>query len=258
MFRMTCGRVRSYSSNGASPCHASSQTDRPSSDDGQPDGAGGVAGHEVALLVEHAEVRELDLVVALLHAAVPDQRGGVVQTLFRPVHEPHHHRARRSGGRDGQRVERGEVVLDEARTKDQVLGRIAGDRELGEADEVGALLGRARGPLGHARDVAVEIADGRVQLAERDADHDRKPTRPDAQNPWCGALLGAADVDVVRLPDEVGAFLSMAHDRADQALEVVACLVERPRLGVDLAGLETRRAASRSTPRSWGARPAGA
>ena len=235
MLRMTCGRVRSYSSNGASPCHASSQTDRPSSDVASRTEQAALAGHEVALLVEHAEVRELDLVIALLHAAVLDQRGGVVESLFRPIHEPHHHRTRRSGGRDGKRVERGQVVLDEARTKDQVLGRIPGDRELGEADEVGALLGRARGPLGHARDVAVEIADGRVQLAERDAHHDRKPTRRDAQNPWRGALLGSADVDVVRLPHEVGAFLPMTHDCADQALEVIPCVVRRPGVALDLS-----------------------
>ena len=65
----------------------------------QADRARGGPGHEVALLVEHAEVRELDLVIALLHAAVADQRGGVVQPQVRTVDEPDHHRARRPGGR---------------------------------------------------------------------------------------------------------------------------------------------------------------
>ena len=206
----------------------------------QADRAGGGPRDEVPLLVEHAEVRELDLVVALLDLPVSKQTGGVVQAELRPVHEPHQHGARGSGGRPRQRVERGQVVVDEPRAEDQVLGRIAGDRELREADEISAFTGRASRPVDHARHVAVEIADGRVQLAERDADHDRKPTRPDdLLGPVLQGLLGSADVDVVRLPDEVGAFLPVTHDRADQPLQVVSGLVDRPRR-VDLARLESR------------------
>ena len=96
MFTIICGRVRAYSSNGASPCHASSQTDRPSSRRSQANRAGRGSRHEIALLVEHAEVRQLDLVVARLHLTVSDEGGRVVQASLRTVHEPDHHRARRA------------------------------------------------------------------------------------------------------------------------------------------------------------------
>src|SRR5947207_4927215 len=52
------------------------------------------------------------------------------------------------------------------------------------------------------------------------------------------ALLEAADVDVVRLPDEVGAALPVPDDLADESLEIVAGLIERPALGSDLRLLE--------------------
>ena len=69
-------------------------------------------------------------------------------------------------------LQRVEVLLDELPTQDEVLGRVAGDRELGEHHEVGAGLGGAGGGVGHARHVAGEVADGEVQLPERDASHD--------------------------------------------------------------------------------------
>ena len=61
---------------------------------------------------------------------------------------------------------------DESGPKQEILGRIAGDRELGEHDEIGrrpSRLGdRARDPL----DVAVEVADDDVQLGEGEPHRD--------------------------------------------------------------------------------------
>ena len=50
----------------------------------------------------------------------------------------------------------------------QVLGRVAVDRQLGEDDEPGALAAGARDPSAVAPGVALDVADGRVHLRERD------------------------------------------------------------------------------------------
>src|SRR5206468_6266148 len=92
-----------------------------------------------------------------------------------PVDEPDDHVA--AGGRLlREALEGGKVVLDELGTEDQVLGRIAGDRELREEHDIGAFVRGARRPVGHPRHVPVEVADSGVQLAERDPDHVRKRT----------------------------------------------------------------------------------
>ena len=49
----------------------------------------------------------------------------------------------------GELLERGEVVAHELGTQDEVLRRIAGDGELGKADEVGAAIGRPLRALDH-------------------------------------------------------------------------------------------------------------
>ena len=71
----------------------------------------------------------------------------------------------------GQLVQRRQVVADELGPQHEVLRRVAGDRQLGEAHEFRAGVGRGRGRRRHPLDVAGEIADREVQLAERDARH---------------------------------------------------------------------------------------
>jgi hypothetical protein len=81
---------------------------------------------------------------------------------------------RRAAGRLAREpLERVEVVLHEHVAQDEVLGRITGDRELGEDDDVDGGFGRPSGPLDEQVDVAFEIADRGVDLAERDAHHRR-------------------------------------------------------------------------------------
>ena len=132
----------------------------------------GGTGNERSLLVEHAVVRELDLVVPRDDLAVRYERGRVVDPLVGPIDE-----ARDDGaaarGLLREVLERREVVVDERRPQHQILRRVLGDRELGEDHDVGAGLGGARGPRRHELHVAVEVADRRVDLPERDAHHRR-------------------------------------------------------------------------------------
>ena len=57
---------------------------------------------------------------------------------------------------------------DERGAEQEVLGRIARDRELGEDDELGAGGTRLGDPADDAVAVAVEVADGRVDLGQGD------------------------------------------------------------------------------------------
>ena len=69
----------------------------------------------------------------------------------------------------GELVERVGGRVEEAVLQQQVLGRVAGQRQLGEHDELGAGVAGALGPVGDLGRVAVEVADGGVRLRERDA-----------------------------------------------------------------------------------------
>ena len=92
-----------------------------------------------------------------------------------PVDEPDDHVASR-GRLLRQASEGRQVVLDELGTQDEVLGRIASDRELREEHDIGTLVRGSRRPVRHARHVPVEVTDGGVQLAERDPNHVGKRT----------------------------------------------------------------------------------
>ena len=101
----------------------------------QLDDRAGVAGLEVALLVEDAVVRQEDLVIDGRDLAVVQERGGVEEITVL-VDKPDHGGDVRGG--PGDHAELREVVADECRLEDEVLGRIAGDRQLRKADDVGA------------------------------------------------------------------------------------------------------------------------
>ena len=109
------------------------------------------------------------------HLAVRAHGGGVVEVAV-GVHESEHRRTAAAGR--CHPVERCPVVADEARLEQQVFGRVPGERQLGEHRQVAPLrLGVAEGgddPL----DVALEVADGRVDLAQRHTQpcHDIKGT----------------------------------------------------------------------------------
>ena len=71
-------------------------------------------------------------------------------------------------GAGGELAERGGVVGDETGLEHEVLGRVAGDRQLGEGDEVAPGCLRPLVGVGEQGEVAVEVADGRVELGQRD------------------------------------------------------------------------------------------
>ena len=138
--------------------------------DAQPDTVDGedralAAGTEVALLVEHAVVRQVDLVVHPAEVAVAGHEGRVVDVDVE-VHEPADHGD--PPGSRNQPISLPQVVPNEGRLQKQVLGRVPGDRQLREDDQVGPLPPGTLDPLEHAVGVAVEIADGGVELCQRD------------------------------------------------------------------------------------------
>ncbi len=129
-------------------------------------------GIEVAPLVEDIVGGQERLAHDVGHPAAVDQGGAVVETApvgrLAPLGEPDQRRGRPAGPRRGQRVERGARRLDERGTLEQVLGRIPAERQLGEDGQRGAArLGRSQG-LQHQPAVPVEVADGGVDLRERD------------------------------------------------------------------------------------------
>ncbi len=121
---------------------------------------------EVALLVEDGVVREQLLAVHAVDAPVGAHGGRVVQVTAR-LGVADHGGATSGAGRD--LVERLDRLRDERGPQEQVLGRIAGDRQLGEDDEVRAR--RLGGVIGveDALGIAGEVADDDVDLGGGDA-----------------------------------------------------------------------------------------
>ena len=131
--------------------------------------AGGGAGVEDALLVEHAVIGQLVLGAARGDAAIVEQEQRVVQpAAVTPRTADHECRAAVGGlggeGRDGRFA-----IGDEGGLADQVLGRIAADRELGGDDEIGAEAGGFRAGGADAGDVGLDLPEMEVDLGECDA-----------------------------------------------------------------------------------------
>jgi hypothetical protein len=124
------------------------------------------AGGEVALLVEDAVVGQELLVVDAGDLAIVDDGGGVKYVVV-GVDEADYGRDAVNLGRGV--VQRRLVIEDEAAAQQQVLGRVAGDRELREGNEVGAGLAGTVRVLDYLRGVALKVANGRVYLGERDS-----------------------------------------------------------------------------------------
>ena len=101
-----------------------------------------------------------------MHLATGAHGGGVEQVAVLVDEADDGGAVARAGGELG---EGGLVVGDEAGLEHQVLGRVAGDRQLGEGDDVAA---GGVGPVvgvDEQGEVAVEVADGWVELGQGDA-----------------------------------------------------------------------------------------
>ena len=120
---------------------------------------------EVAVLVEDAVVGEEPLAVDRLHLAAGADGARVVEVAVEvgtPTNATMPRRLLRHLG------ERALCGADEARAQEQVLRRIARDRELGEEDDVGARVLRLVHPREDQLAVPVEVADSRIDLGQRE------------------------------------------------------------------------------------------
>ena len=95
-------------------------------------------------------------------APVPDHRGGIEQLAFGALDEAHDQRLLWAGG--GQLIQRRPVVLDELLLIDQVLRRIAADRQLRKQHQVRPGRHRLRPHPLHLLDVAGQVAHRRIEL----------------------------------------------------------------------------------------------
>ena len=67
-----------------------------------------------------------------------------------------------------QRLDRGAAGRLERRLEHQVFRRIAGDEQLGKRHEIGAQRGRLVARAAHLVGIAGDVADGRIELRQRD------------------------------------------------------------------------------------------
>ena len=108
---------------------------------------------------------------ALLATARPDGPAG--SRSGKPDQRP---RSRDDASADASAASDAARRVEEAGALEQVARRVAGQGQLREERQLGALpLGRGRG-LEHEPPVALEVADGRVDLSERDLHGDILPT----------------------------------------------------------------------------------
>ena len=127
---------------------------------------------EVAVLVEDAVVRQILLVIDPGSDSVV-QHGRRVEDVVALVDEAHHDR---EPPRDAcHLVERLQIRLDEGGLEQEILGRIAGDRELGEGHQLGAERARPLDRVHDHADVAVEVADRGVDLPQGDTEPSHGP-----------------------------------------------------------------------------------
>src|SRR5690606_866969 len=130
---------------------------------------------EVALLIEHAVIRQRALTVLRDDLPVRDQRGRVVDELALILGIAEHDAD--AGDVRAHALERRLDAVPEAPVKQQILRRVARQRELWEQNELGAeLVARARGGVEHLVRVLVDAADAGIELRERDL-HAVHPTR---------------------------------------------------------------------------------
>ena len=179
MFTISRAPASASSDSGGPGCQMSSQIVRPDLDAVDLERRAARARLEVAQLVEHAVVGQVDLAVARLQRAVGEDRGRVVDVLGALGVADDRDDAGRGGGEAVQRRARvGEEVLLEQ----QVLGRVARQRELREAHELRAGVARLARSARDPRLVAGDVADDGVELGERDAQR-RRSSRASAPEP---------------------------------------------------------------------------
>jgi uncharacterized membrane protein len=130
------------------------------------------AGTEVAELVEYAVVRQALLPVRRDPASAGEHRGGV-EKVDVALGEAHDHDE--AAGVLSDPLDGSAARLDERRPEQQVLRRIARNRELRECEEIDATLLRARHHAQHRIGIAFDIADDGVDLRQPEPDPAHDP-----------------------------------------------------------------------------------
>ena len=121
-----------------------------------------------ALFVEHAVVRQVDLVAQRLDLAAGEERVGVVELSLLDPRRAYQHRRSAVRSLARQRFDRGAAGRLKCRLEHQILRRIAGDEQFGEAENVGAVARGLRAGATRALQIAGHIADNGVELRDGD------------------------------------------------------------------------------------------
>ena len=137
-------------------------------DAGDLEDRGLAAGPEIAALVEDAVVGQELLVVDAGAPAVVEDGGGVVG-VGGEVDEADECGDVLAGGGGLEILKSGEIVVDEGAAEEEVLGGVAGEGEFREGDEVAGEGLSAVDGVADEGGVALEVADGGVDLSEGNA-----------------------------------------------------------------------------------------
>ena len=124
------------------------------------------ARREVAALVEHAVVGEMELAIDVPDGAISQHGRGVVDVTVRQFGKPDDRGDARAGDLARQILQRRASVREEVLAQEQVLRGVAGERKLSEQHEFGARGARRTQAVEDAACVAGDVADGGVDLAE--------------------------------------------------------------------------------------------
>ncbi|MEY9310269.1 hypothetical protein ABH977_005481 [Bradyrhizobium ottawaense] len=126
------------------------------------------AARKQPLLVEHAVVWQIAFEAKCGDAAAVEQRAGIVEfAVFDPGRADQHGRPA-IGGLSGQCLDRGAAGRLEGRLLHEVLRRIAGDEQFRKQHEIGAVGDGSRARIARLGGVALDVAQGRIELGERD------------------------------------------------------------------------------------------
>ena len=123
---------------------------------------------EHPLLVEHAIIREIVLVADLGDAAAVEQRHGVIDKRRIAPWQPHENGGAAVGRIPGKRLAGLARRVLQGGLQHQILDRVAGKKQLGEGDQIGAGFGGTGARLARFLQIAIEIAHDGIELrAER-------------------------------------------------------------------------------------------
>ena len=136
------------------------------------------ARREDALVVEHAVVRQVDLVALADDLALVEADDGVVELAVLMPRRGDEQRRSAVARVGAQRLDRLVAALHEGGLQHEVLGKVPRQDQLCRQHEVGALLPGLFARRPHLREIAVNVADLRIELGERDLEavrHDQFP-----------------------------------------------------------------------------------